>query len=102
MLPSVNLLRNAVLVSLNAYQSISKVNGKLQSGEHRHSEFIYSDTKWRELSYQSHYNHQYFPCSLSVCILFPLALTIFHFYNCSLQEDQFLKAEKKLDDFSGL
>lgn len=33
LLPPVNLLRNTVLLSLNAYQSISKVNSKLQSGE---------------------------------------------------------------------
>lgn len=40
---------------------------------------------------------------LSQCLyLIPLALTIFHFYNRSLQENQFLKAEKKLDDFLGL
>lgn len=33
LLPPVNLLRNVVLLSLNAHQSISKVNSKLQSGE---------------------------------------------------------------------
>lgn len=92
LLPPVNLLRNAVLLSLNAYQSISKVNSKLQSGELR------INLQWHKMertelpiSSQSP-AFSLLPKCLSLVLL---ALIIFLFYICSFQEDQFGKKKKK-------
>lgn len=100
LLPPVNLLRNAVLLSLNAYQSISKVNSKLQSGELR------INLQWHKMERTELPISSRSPAFslLPKCLyLVPLALIIFLFYICSFQEDQFgEKKKKKLGVFLGL
>lgn len=92
LLPPVNLLRNAVLLSLNAYQSISKVNSKLQSGELR------INLQWHKMERTELPISSQSPAFslLPKCLyLVPLALIIFLFYICSFQEDQFGEKKKK-------